>query len=205
VSLAPDTGLRLAADWNHQVIREVHPCEVKRVNEITALVESPVNWIDTLDDPQKELVLLLADHLSSRSRAEDLASFMVHRPLLDYLPPPAMLPGYSSPVPPGYSKRNPFYDRFLDELHDLLCSEERYSDERKRLLDEYNAGRTSFVAGVTATLAPYLGTVSPLLSAAVAVVLTVIGQTGLRAWCAMQHDRRNKRRSGSSDEHGQRS
>lgn len=76
------------------------------------------------------------------------------------------------------------YDMFLAELHKLLCSEEEYSEERKKLLDEYRTGQASFAAAVTAALAPHLGGASPYLAAAVAVMLTLIGKAGLRTWCS---------------------
>jgi hypothetical protein len=81
---------------------------------------------------------------------------------------------------------------FLDELHDLLCAEERYQEERASLVHEYKAGQSTFVASVAVVLAPYLGAGVQLVAAAVAVTLSVIGQVGLKAWCATQSQRRGR-------------
>jgi hypothetical protein len=81
---------------------------------------------------------------------------------------------------------------FLDELHDLLCAGERYQEERASLVKEYKAGQSTFVASVAVVLAPHLGAGVQFVAAAVAVALSVIGQVGLRAWCASQSERRNQ-------------
>jgi len=82
--------------------------------------------------------------------------------------------------------RRSFTELFMRELHTFLCTADgKYRRERAELLAKYKTGQTTFVAGVTASIAPYLGTTtSPFLIAAAAVALTVIGQVGLRAWCA---------------------
>jgi uncharacterized iron-regulated membrane protein len=74
----------------------------------------------------------------------------------------------------------------------LLRQEVLYVEERARLLEEYRAGQSSFAAGVAVTIAPYLGASTQLVAAAAAVSLTMIGQVGLKTWCAMQTERREK-------------
>jgi hypothetical protein len=90
-----------------------------------------------------------------------------------------------------------FYEKVLDQLHEFLCDSNKYVEERANLLQEYKAGQTSFVAGVTTFIAPHVGTSPTLLAPAIAVILTVISQASLRAWCEMQSERRD--RSDSDD------
>jgi hypothetical protein len=103
-------------------------------------------------------------------------------------------------------RRRLFFNKFQDELHDLLCSEQKYTEERHKLLEEYRAGQASFAAAVTAILSPCLGAGTQLVAAAVAVMLTVIGRVGLKTWCGLQAERRSrlKTREGSSTTEGPR-
>jgi hypothetical protein len=90
-----------------------------------------------------------------------------------------------------------FYEKFLDELHKLLCSEDpRYATERKTVMQQLGVGRAAGVAEISAVLGQHLGAAGPFLAPAVAVSLYVIGLTGLRAWCAAQ----GERAGGSVDE-----
>ncbi len=86
-----------------------------------------------------------------------------------------------------------FFEKVLDEMHDLLCSPDKLQDERASLAREYGAGKITFTAGVTAYISPALGADPTMLTPVVAVVLTIISQAGLRAWCELQSERRTRR------------
>lgn len=73
-----------------------------------------------------------------------------------------------------------FYYKLRDEIHDLLCSVERYDHERLALLQEFKNGQATAVAAVTTTVAPALSAAPPILAPAIAVTLCVIGRAGLR-------------------------
>lgn len=88
--------------------------------------------------------------------------------------------------------RSAFYDKFLDELHDLLCSHERYQEARYQLWQDFRKGQTVFVASVTSAIAPVLGAAPAFLAPAVAVTMCAVGKAGLNAWCAMQTERRKE-------------
>jgi hypothetical protein len=83
-----------------------------------------------------------------------------------------------------------FFDKFLDELHDLLCSDEKYRAERSELLRSFKTGQATAVASITAAIAPSLSAAPPFLAPAIAVTLCVIGRAGLNAWCLSQSERR---------------
>lgn len=83
-----------------------------------------------------------------------------------------------------------FFDKFQDELYKLLCDGASYEATRAELVKELRVGRTAAVAIASAAIAPALGAAAPLIAPAVAIILTAIGHVGLRAWCAMQDDRR---------------
>ncbi len=89
------------------------------------------------------------------------------------------------------------FDKVLDEIHDLLCSADKFQDERASLAQEYGAGKVTFTAGVTAYISPVLGADPTMLTPVVAIILTIISQAGLRAWCELQSERRAGREGGS--------
>ncbi len=97
------------------------------------------------------------------------------------------------PVVPASARESRVYaEALLNELHDLLCSNDKYKKERRRLGREYKAGQSTLVAGTALAISPHLGAGGPFLTVAVPVVLTTIGQVGLAAWCAAQTVRRQK-------------
>ena len=83
-----------------------------------------------------------------------------------------------------------FYEKVVDQVHDLLCDQDKYEDERASLAREYGTGKTTFAASVTAFVGPLLGADPTMLTPVIAVILTVISQAGLRAWCELQSERR---------------
>lgn len=89
-----------------------------------------------------------------------------------------------------------FFDKVLDEIHDLLCSEDKFQEERASLAQEYGAGKITFTAGVTTYISPVLGADPTMLTPVIAIVLTIISQAGLKAWCAMQSERRAQQEGG---------
>jgi hypothetical protein len=72
-----------------------------------------------------------------------------------------------------------FFDKLLDELHDLLCAPDKYAAERDSVLAGFKGGQATAVAAVTAAVAPPLAAAPPFLAPAVAVALCVIGKAGL--------------------------
>ena len=92
----------------------------------------------------------------------------------------------------GYQGQSLFFQKFLDEMHDLLCAGERYEETRTQLKQHVKNGQVAVVSCVTAVVSPALGAAAPLVAPAAAVLLTVISQVGLNAWCAAQAERRRE-------------
>lgn len=188
------------------------------------LLEPGLLSVDVLDPGIRRLYTLRRSGLSDEEIAERLGVHpedvrmdlreALHRPawaLVDSAGQLARsLPGrvMMAPLPPGSRPTQGELDlargrerlrigtAFLDELHDLLCSGERYQEEQASLLKEYRAGQSTFVASIAVVLAPHLGAGVQIVAAAVAVTLSVIGQVGLKAWCLTQTERRRTRGTG---------
>jgi hypothetical protein len=92
--------------------------------------------------------------------------------------------GHAGPVKPK-PYPSTLGERFLCEIHELLCQKsEKYEDDRKRLRKDFRVGEAGLVAGVTATISPYLGGSAIMVAPAVAITFTIIGRAGLATWCA---------------------
>lgn len=155
---------------------------------MTELVEASVDWRSTL--PRRERATLW--------RIRDNGVVLV----LHELNRRERVIKYATPPPPGRLRKTAeaYYREFMDELHELLCSEGgKYAEDRANIVQEYKAGQATLVAGLTASLAPYLSAISTLLPALVALTLTVIGRVGLSAWCAAQARRKRERKKGQEE------
>ena len=90
-----------------------------------------------------------------------------------------------------------FYDKFLDELHDLLCSPNAYQQERAEIVGALKGGKPGTVAVTATILANTLPASTSYLQPIVAVALYTVGSMGLSAWCKMQTERRAAGNGGS--------
>lgn len=86
--------------------------------------------------------------------------------------------------------RSIFFRKFIDEIHDFLCSDSRYGKEREEILKQFSLGQATTVSGVAAALSGPLSAAGPLLAPAVALVLVTVGKMGLNAWCATVQEER---------------
>jgi hypothetical protein len=152
----------------------------RRLNILPEDVESDLKWIQHNLDVVGLRVYLEAERLAELTGLRSQAG-VLRRPTRRPRP---------EDVEAG--KKLQIGAAFLNELHDLLCVGERYQEERANLIKEYKAGQSTFVASIAVVLAPYLGAGVQLVAAAVAVALSVIGQVGLKAWCATQPQRRRQ-------------
>ncbi|MFC9632089.1 hypothetical protein ACFTY8_23090 [Streptomyces mirabilis] len=84
-----------------------------------------------------------------------------------------------------------FYDAFLDQMHDFLCTGISYEEERAALMAGFKPKQAGLTATIAAAIAPHLGAASTLIAPAVALALCAIGKMGLGAWCQVQTARRN--------------
>ncbi|WP_147263848.1 hypothetical protein [Prauserella sp. PE36] len=148
------------------------------MSDISSILESRSSWLDELPKYQRDLIRELgrSGDLEAAARSWLEAGSVSHTAEFGVL-----------------GGARVFYEKVLDELHDLLCVASKYTEEKAKILQEYKAGQASFVAMVTSFIAPHVGTSSPLLAPVVAVILTIIAQASLKTWCSMQVERRSRR------------
>lgn len=104
--------------------------------------------------------------------------------------------GDNAAQPSRQAKR--LVDYVQDEVHEFLCAEDKYQSERAELVQKGADSRTAVVALIAANIGPYFEGGATVILPIVALILTIIGRVGLRAWCAMQRERRNPDDAGPS-------
>lgn len=77
-----------------------------------------------------------------------------------------------------------FYEKLVEEVEAFLCGAERYNEDRKQFFAEFKAKHAYIVGGISAAIAPALGTAAPLIAPAVALTLLTVGRITLNAWCS---------------------
>lgn len=92
--------------------------------------------------------------------------------------------GPSTNFPMGSGGRVDFTTRFRAELHALICGDDRYEPERKRILSQGDITQAALVGALAFVLGPALGTAAVFVAPPIAVALAVIGRVGIRAWCS---------------------
>lgn len=91
--------------------------------------------------------------------------------------------------------RSAYYEKFLDELHDLLCVPNKYENEKGQLREQANVGQAAVVSLLTTVIVPVLGAAAPIVAPAIAITMILISRMGLNAWCAVQTERRQAKSS----------
>jgi hypothetical protein len=84
-----------------------------------------------------------------------------------------------------------FYNKVLDQIHDLICTGKGYEAERTSVLAEFKKGQALAVAAVTEAISPHVGAASAFLSVAVVLAFATVSKIGKNAWCEMQLERRS--------------
>lgn len=154
------------------------------MNPFTALVVgSPERWLDELPGYQSSSIQFL---FSSGKSAEEVAEAWLLSSTVDQT------------APFGAMKNVRVYlNHVLNEIHDLLCSNQSREVQRSVVLENFKSGQTGLAAAVASVISPYLSSAPVFLTPVVTIILCGIAVVGLGAWCKMQSERRAA--SGSAD------
>jgi hypothetical protein len=152
---------------------------------LAELVEAPVDWLAEIPDGRTQVIAKLivdeADPIASLTRlVGDTADLQI-------------VNGPIGELPPGNEPRRQreLRDAFLNEIHNFLCGDAKYSEERQRIQDDCRPGQTFVAANIAIAITPYVNGSAHFIAAGVAMTLTVIGKMGLNAWCVVQKRRRS--------------
>ncbi|OME02643.1 hypothetical protein BSK54_10315 [Paenibacillus odorifer] len=78
---------------------------------------------------------------------------------------------------------NTFFENLKKELESFFCNEDSYTDEKRKLLAEFNAGELTVITVFTGYIASSLGAAISYILPAVILILKSMLKMGQRAWC----------------------
>lgn len=128
------------------------------------------NWLTELKAYQKNSIVLLIDKYGEDVAVEKWLSAN----------------GPKDNVPFGgiqTSNTKPFLDKFKIEFKKFICNHPDYEEERKKLNMESPVVKVMWISVISAALGATLGFAATLLAPAVAVMLSIVGKMGLKAYC----------------------
>lgn len=165
---------------------------------LSELVEAPVDWLSSVPrDGTRELLVNVAESVDADELERGVATLLDTPSWWNDLEAWRRHVGsdrserrwrerYAAPIKPK-PYPSTLGERFICEIHELLCQQsEKYEDDRKQLSERFRVGEAGLVAGVTATISPYLGGSAIVVAPAVAITFTIIGRAGLATWCAQR-------------------
>lgn len=85
-----------------------------------------------------------------------------------------------------------FYDRFMLEVEDFICREDKYADEKQKILSQFQPGDVLIVGAISTVLSPLVGASAPVLAPLVALMLMTLAKMGKNAWCELRQELRRE-------------
>jgi len=144
------------------------------------------DWIDALPNYQRKTINALLEQGKS---SEEVAVAWLS----------ANGPTNTFPYGAQKSSGSIFFEKLVEEVEGFICSEDRYIEDRKKLLTGAEATKTYFISTISLAIAPVLHTSAALIAPAVALVLLTISKIGRNAWCAMRYEKKQNANSSISD------
>ncbi len=92
----------------------------------------------------------------------------------------------------GVSGGRIFYGKVRDALHGVICGGEDTRAARAEIANKLQTAKDAGLASLVTIVSEHMGASPTVLTPVIAVVLIVIGQVGLRAWCDTVTELRNQ-------------
>lgn len=83
----------------------------------------------------------------------------------------------------GEKNTEPFWDRFREEFRKFVCGHESYAKFHEQLGGQAPIVKVIYISAISAALGATLGFTATLLAPAVAIMLHLVSQIGLNAYC----------------------
>ncbi|OAB30628.1 hypothetical protein PMSD_19035 [Paenibacillus macquariensis subsp. defensor] len=133
-----------------------------------------INWLDALPPYQSKSIQQLMDQGKSY---EEISILWLS----------ANGPANTYPFGANNTK-SLFFEKLMEEVEHFICREDKYTDEKKKLLTQFKAGDVYVVTFISAIIAPVVGATSVLIAPAIALILMTVLRMGINAWCAVRID-----------------
>ena len=87
-------------------------------------------------------------------------------------------------LPSSTSNKN-YYQCLKDELNKLICGDDTYVEEKKRILEKSNLINVCAASQIALFLSPIIEVSVPILTPAIVLMLHVISKVSVNAYCSM--------------------
>jgi len=135
-------------------------------------------WLPVLKDYQRNIV---NDFLKNSGSYNEAAEKWISSS------PDQTVPFGSSP---NRINKEQYFEKFMEELEKFICGDERYEEERKKIVSKANLTETTIVSFVSSALAPYVGSAGPFLVPVVVLAFMTITKMSKNAWCEARKENR---------------
>ena len=85
----------------------------------------------------------------------------------------------------GENQSDPYFDRLIEEIRKLICGDEKYQEDREKILEKTNTSAIFVVGIISAAMGDVFGVTPALLTPVVILILKMISKVGTNAWCAV--------------------
>ncbi|PYZ96632.1 hypothetical protein CR205_13085 [Alteribacter lacisalsi] len=139
------------------------------MSEITYIIEEQDNLLSALPKYQQDTINTL---LEQGKTPEEVSQIWLEAN------------GPSNTFPFGAdNKKNPFLENLNNEINDFICSEDKYKNEKKQLIERWKSGEVVVVSFIAVSIATVLGTAPALILPIIVLSLRTAGKIGVNAWC----------------------
>ncbi|MFE8064677.1 hypothetical protein [Priestia aryabhattai] len=132
-------------------------------------------WLDTLDNYEKEIVIEL---LEASSSYQEAASIWLEASTDTTSP-------FGTDNVGGQKK---YFNRLQDHVRKLLCGDAAYENERKEVTElvKRNVPKESVISTISALIGAKMGLAATFLAPAIVIIFMIISKVSLNAWCEMK-------------------
>jgi hypothetical protein len=88
-------------------------------------------------------------------------------------------------------KENIYRDKLIDEIEKFLCGDEKYDDDRKKIVDSGDKTQKYIIGVMSVAIGKSLGVVGTFIAPVIVLLLLSFGKMAINAWCAMRKENRN--------------
>lgn len=138
------------------------------------ILKADINWLDTLPSYQSKSIQQL---IAQGKTYEEIA--------ISWL----SANGPANTYPFGsQNTKSLFFEKLMEEVESFICREDKYSDEKKKLLAQFNAGNVYIITFISGVISQVVGASSAFIAPAIVLILMNILKIGVNAWCAIRID-----------------
>lgn len=93
---------------------------------------------------------------------------------------------------PDRINKEQYLQKFMQELEKFICGDDKYEEERNKLLSKADLTETTIVSSASSAIAPFVGAAAPFLVPVVVLAFMTITKISKNAWCEARKENRSE-------------